>query len=127
MKVVFHAALSALMALALTACQKNEVKVKCADYTLRLQVVSPEIIRVSASPDGKFQDRQSLVVLPQAAKTDFEVSEAMGKVHLTTDKLAVDIYKVALAVIDTQRRRAVVDHLPAVGEIKFCPLLRRAA
>ena len=93
MKVAFHAICGVLLTLALSACQKKDVTVKCADYTLRLQVISPEIIRVSASADGKFTDRRSLVVLPQTAKADFEVSDAMGKVHLTTEKLAVDIYK----------------------------------
>ena len=60
---------------------------------MRLEVVSPEIVRVSAVRDGKFSDRQSLAVLPQKGCTDFEVSEAMGVVHLTTEALAVDIYK----------------------------------
>ena len=93
MKVAFHAICGVLLTLALTACQKKDVTVKCAPYTLRLQVISPEIIRVSASADGKFTDRQSLVVLPQETRAPFEVSDAMGKVHLTTEKLAVDIYK----------------------------------
>lgn len=96
-KVTYQAVRSlfvgALVALTLIACQKSEVKVQCAPYTLRLQVISPEIIRVSASADGKFTDRQSLVVLPQETRAPFEVSDAMGKVHLTTEKLAVDIYK----------------------------------
>ena len=93
MKVAFHAICGVLLTLALTACQKQDVTVKCAPYTLCLQVISPEIIRVSASADGKFTDRQSLVVLPQETRAPFEVSDAMGKVHLTTEKLAVDIYK----------------------------------
>lgn len=32
-----------LVALTLIACQKSEVKVKCAPYTLRLQVISRKL------------------------------------------------------------------------------------
>ena len=83
-----------LLFLAACACSSPEVKVKCSDGSaVRLQVVSPEIVRVTVSPDGKFNDRKSLAVLPQKGCTDYEVSDAMGKVHLTTSKLAVDVYK----------------------------------
>ena len=51
-------------ALALCACSRTVV-VKTADGgAVRLQVISPEIVRVTQSPDGKFNDRQSLAVLP---------------------------------------------------------------
>ena len=83
-----------LLFLAACACRSTEVKVKCSDGSaVRLQVVSPEIVRVTVSPDGKFNDRKSLAVLPQKGCTDYEMSDAMGKVHLTTSKLAVDVYK----------------------------------
>ena len=83
-----------LLFLAACACSSTEVKVKCSDGSaVRLQVISPEIVRVTVSPDGKFNDRKSLAVLPQKGCTDYEVSDAMGKVHLTTSKLAVDVYK----------------------------------
>jgi alpha-D-xyloside xylohydrolase len=76
------------------SCNKTSVTVKCDDGgAIRLQVVSPEIIRVTQSPDGKFNDRKSLAVLPQKLCKDYEVSDAMGKVHLTTKALAVDVYK----------------------------------
>ena len=83
-----------LLLLAVFACSSPEVKVKCSDGSaVRLQVISPEIVRVTVSPDGKFNDRKSLAVLPQKGCTDYEMSDAMGKVHLTTSKLAVDVYK----------------------------------
>ena len=89
-----NALMMGLMLALLVGCQpKGEVVVRCEDRTVRLQVLSPDIVRVSTSPDGKFRDRQSLVVLPQSLCADYEVTDAMGKVHLTTDKLAVDIYK----------------------------------
>ena len=83
-----------LLFLVACACSSTEVKVKCSDGSaVRLQVISPEIVRVTVSPDGKFNDRKSLAVLPQKGCTDYEMSDAMGKVHLTTSKLAVDVYK----------------------------------
>ncbi|MDE6542210.1 MAG: DUF5110 domain-containing protein [Muribaculaceae bacterium] len=42
---------------------------------VRLQVLGPKIIRVSATPDGRFADGESLVVLPQEAYTDFSVKQ----------------------------------------------------
>ena len=79
--------------MALGCTPKNVVTVKTGAGAVRLEVVSPEIVRVSAARDGKFSDRQSLAVLPQKGCTDFEVSDAMGVVHLTTKALAVDVYK----------------------------------
>ena len=87
-----------LSAVLLSACsdyrvRQNTVLFPCDNGTVRLQVVSPEIVRVSVSPDGKFRDRESLAILPQEGCTDFEVSYALGKLHLTTSALAVDVYK----------------------------------
>ena len=99
MRVAFHALKQALLLaltliITLTACSpKNEVLVKTGAGTVRLQVVSPEIVRVSVAPDGKFQDRQSLTVVPQGACSDFELSDAMGKVRLATSALSVEVYK----------------------------------
>ena len=91
MRVAFHALLAALCLCA--CCPKNQVLVKTEAGTLRLQVVSPEIVRVSASPDGKFQDRQSLAVLPQAGCKDFKVQKLSDKVVLETAVLKVEVLK----------------------------------
>ena len=57
-----------LLAALLCACApKNEERVG----NVRLQVISPEIVRVSVSPDGKFHDRKSLAVVPQGSCTQF--------------------------------------------------------
>lgn len=82
-----------LLFLALSCSPNSIVSVNTGAGLLRLEVVSPEIVRVSAAKDGRFSDRKSLAVLPQEGCTDFEVSEAMGVVHLTTKALAVDVYK----------------------------------
>ena len=93
MKVAFHAIFLSLCFVACTS--PNWVTIQTEEGTVRLQVISPEIIRVSVSPDGKFQDRNSLAVLPQDKFTAYEVTDAMGKVYLTTEALAVDVYKVS--------------------------------
>ena len=82
-----------LAALLAGACCRNEVIVDCNPVSVRLQVVSPEVVRVSVSPDGKFHDRQSLAVLPQKECTDFTVSKKSSKVVLTTSALSVEVSK----------------------------------
>ena len=93
MRVVSHTLWAALLVLALACGKKPVVNVPCDDVTIRLEVVSPEIVRVSASPDGKFSKRESLAVLPQKGCTDYEFSDAMGKVRLATSALSVEVYK----------------------------------
>ena len=83
--------LSAL--LALSACCRNTVVVPCENGTVRLQVISPEIVRVSVSPDRKFRDRKSLVVLPQEGCKDFKLSKEAGRVVLSTSALSVEVSK----------------------------------
>ncbi|MDE6160506.1 MAG: DUF4968 domain-containing protein, partial [Muribaculaceae bacterium] len=42
---------------------------------IRLQVIGPKIIRVSATPTGDFADGQSLITVPQEKYTDFTVKQ----------------------------------------------------
>ena len=51
---------------------------------VRLQVLGEKIIRVSATPDKKFNDRNSLVVLPVTEKTPFTVTAEGGLVKVAT-------------------------------------------
>jgi alpha-D-xyloside xylohydrolase len=85
--------LIAWVLLTLSACNRNTVVVPFDKGAVRLQVLSPEIVRVSVSPDGKFHDRKSLVVLPQQGCKDFQVSEETGKVVLSTAALTVEVAK----------------------------------
>ena len=93
-----------LFPLLLVSCQRaftvkgDQVLVPCKDATIRLQVVAPDIVRISAVPGERFNDRQSLAVVPQAGCRDFEVTEAGGKVRLATDSLIVEIYKTSATV-----------------------------
>ena len=79
--------------LAAVGCQRTEVTVQCARGSVRLQPVSAEIVRVSVSPDGRFQDRQSLSVVPRQAFKDFKVQEEAGKLELRTSALCVRVDK----------------------------------
>ena len=79
--------------LTLFACSRSTVVVPCDNGSVRLQVISPEIVRVSVSPDGKFRDRNSLVVLPQQGCKDFRLSKEAGKVVLSTSVLTVEVTK----------------------------------
>ena len=69
---------------------------------LRLQVAGPELVRVSASPDGAMHDRASLVVVPQAKFRDFRVSEQEGEVRVQTAALtaAVNVRNGAVRFLD---------------------------
>ena len=62
-----------------------------APQKVRLQVLGENIIRVSATPDGKFNDRKSLVVLPVKGKTPFQVSMDEGLVKVSTSALTATV------------------------------------
>ena len=104
----------------LAGCRSNEVMVKTDDGgKVRLQVVSPEIIRVSVSPDGRFCNRKSLMVLPQKGCTDYEVSDAMGQVRLATGAISVVVYKAdgSIHFYDADGTPLALD-----GRTSFCPI-----
>lgn len=66
---------------------KGSLTVTFNGYKLRLEVVSPEIVRVSAVPEGTFSNRQSLVVLPQKRCTEF----SFDGTTLSTSALKVEL------------------------------------
>ena len=49
---------------------------------VRLQVMGEKLIHVSATPEKKFADQQSLVVLPATEKTAFEVVQDGDVIHV---------------------------------------------
>ncbi|MDE5651278.1 MAG: DUF4968 domain-containing protein, partial [Duncaniella sp.] len=49
---------------------------------VRLQVLGDKIIRVSATPDKKFADDESLVVIPQDGKTEYSIEETDSTVSV---------------------------------------------
>ena len=58
---------------------------------IRLQVLGEKIIRVSATPDQKFNDRKSLVVLPMKDKTPFSVAMDGDLVKVSTSAVTVTV------------------------------------
>lgn len=83
-----------LSALLVSACSEGDVRVKgnsvtvCRNgNTIRLQVISPDIIRVSAAPGESITDRKSLVVVPQRGLTDFDVALNGDSLIVTTPEL----------------------------------------
>ena len=67
---------------------------------VRLEVVGDKIIHVSATPERKFADPQSLVVLPQEGRTGFDLVEEDG-----------------MLVVETSALKAVVSM--STGEVRF--------
>ena len=116
-------------ALLLASCGKdysvkgNQVLIRTSesglDTWIRLQVVSPEIIRVSALPVRQFVDRKSLAVVPQAGCRDFKVESDEGKVCLLTDSLRVEVSLIGGAVAFF---RADGEPLLQQGGFSFCPV-----
>ncbi len=83
-----------LSALLVSACSEGDVRVKgnsvtvCRNgNTIRLQVISPDIIRVSAVPGESITDRKSLVVVPQRGVTDFDVALNGDSLIVSTPEL----------------------------------------
>ena len=58
---------------------------------VRLEVLGDKIIHVSATPDRKFSDKGSLVVLPQENAADFSVSELDGILSVSTASVKADV------------------------------------
>ena len=111
-KIAFLLFVSALF---LTACtdkaysvKGDQILVRVADPVpggaslIRLQLAGPELVRVSASPDGAMHDRASLVIVPQGRFRDFRVSEENGEVLVRTAALtaAVDLQRGAVRFLD---------------------------
>ena len=79
--------------LPLISCHKDysvrdgKLTVVCENAVVRLQAVSPGMMRVSATPDGRFSDRKSLSVIPQPRFRDFKVVREGESVCMLTSGL----------------------------------------
>ncbi len=82
-----------------SAYRQNEsgVTVKVQEPTeggprlVRLEVLSDKLIHVSATPDRKFADPQSLIIVPQTGATEFAVCEDDGVVSLETAAIVASV------------------------------------
>lgn len=83
--------------LGLCACSRQHAALQfCADdgTKVRLMVAAPEIIRVSAVPQGEdFSNRESLCALPVQDSTKYEVTQTAFGWIIDTDKLSVRVEK----------------------------------
>ena len=97
----------------------NLVEIKAGSESIRLQVISPEIIRVSAVPDGsEFSSRKSLVVVPQAGRSAFDVTRLEDDVIVSTTALKVVVTPDGeLAFLDKDGNPLAED-----GEMSFEPV-----
>ncbi|MBO5815197.1 MAG: DUF5110 domain-containing protein [Bacteroidales bacterium] len=58
---------------------------------VRLEVMGEKLIRVSATPDKKFADPQSLVILPENEQVPFEVKEHGDTISVITKALKANV------------------------------------
>ena len=58
---------------------------------VRLEVMGDKLIHVSATPEGKFADSQSLVVVPQKERVPFNVIQQGDTVTVVTDDVRASV------------------------------------
>ena len=58
---------------------------------VRLQVMGEKLIHVSATPDKKFADPQSLIIVPRAEQTPFTVAQQGDTVTVSTDEVRASV------------------------------------
>ena len=68
-------------------------KDKSETNKIRVQVITDEIIRVSATPDKNFTKDSSLIIVPGIQTVPFEVEDAGDSIMLKTARLAVAVSK----------------------------------
>ncbi len=70
---------------------KVQQQVEDGPALVRLEVMGEKLIRVSATPEKKFADPQSLVILPQAEKTPFTVEQEGDVVMVATSAVKANV------------------------------------
>jgi len=96
--------LSAALALVMSGCAEGKYSKNDNGITVnvtptaengvrkvRLQVLGDKIIRVSATPDKKFPEDGSLVVVPQEEKTQFTVEESDSAISVITTEVRATV------------------------------------
>ncbi len=89
--------------------------------TVRLQAINENIIRVSASPEGEFSDRESLSVLPQQEFTRWKVEEDRNSVTLRTAKISARLSLYTGEVVFTDSTGRVLLKEKTGGGKNFSP------
>ena len=60
---------------------------------VRLQVKGDKLIRVSATPENNFSNRESLIIVPQESQTPFTVEDSENYVTLATSEICATVSK----------------------------------
>ena len=117
------------------SCGKKDYKVKGNSVTvsvasrkadapsrIRLQVLGDKLIRISATPESKFNDRKSLVVLPQNAVVPFDVESTSGLVKVSTSSITatVELSSGKLSFTDASGKELLSSG--NAGEMSFTPI-----
>ena len=90
--IVFHACCNApFIQNADGVTVKVQYPVENGPRLVRLEVLGDRIIRVSATPERRFADPQSLVIVPQSLAPEFTLSENDGILTLRTSELAAEV------------------------------------
>ena len=100
----------------MTACDSGfdttergiEVSVAGGAERVRLEVVTDDIIRVSASVDESFDRDASLIIVPQTVKTEFTAKDADSVVVLSTKTLDVTVNKNSGEVVFADKSGKVI-------------------
>ncbi|MBQ3765765.1 MAG: glycoside hydrolase family 31 protein [Bacteroidales bacterium] len=89
---------------------------------VRLQVMGEKIVRVSATPDRKFHDRKSLVVLPSGEQTPFQVTKEDGLVKVSTSALTAIVEQATgkMCFLDSDGRMLLASG--EGGRMSFTPI-----
>ena len=61
---------------------------------VRLEVMGEKLVRVSATPEKKFSEEKSLIVIPREDKVDFKVENSEETVTVKTSQLSATVSKV---------------------------------
>ena len=78
-------------------CKDSSINVKVQDgaedgpAVVRLEVLGDKLIHVSATPEKKFADPQSLIILPVQEQTPFTVAQNGDTVTVATSSVAANV------------------------------------
>ena len=96
--ILVAASLSASAAPILAQMKGDDVLLATPSGTLRLQVWSDRIIRVTFAPENKLPEKKSFTVIAKPAKTDWSLAQTPDTVFLNTAALQVQVDKKTGAV-----------------------------
>ena len=89
---------------------------------VRLQVRGEKLIRVSATPENKFSDRESLIIVPQESQTPFSVEQTDSTVAVVTSEVRAIVNKTTGEVNFTDLEGNVILAENKGGGKSFAPI-----